>query len=65
MQNIKPQSRCLMKTYSHFPMAWNIVAFAGMIVGQRVREMASPAVFRMLFFGGMLVLGTHLAFFHR
>ena len=41
------------------------VAFAGMMIGQRVREMASPAVFRMLFFGGMLVLGTHLAFFHR
>jgi uncharacterized protein len=40
------------------------VAFAGMMIGQRVREMASPAVFRMLFFGGMLVLGTHLAFFH-
>jgi uncharacterized membrane protein YfcA len=42
-----------------------VVAFAGMMVGQRVREMASPAVFRMLFFGGMLVLGGHLAFFHR
>ena len=41
------------------------VAFAGMMIGQRVREMASPTVFRMLFFGGMLVLGTHLTFFHR
>jgi uncharacterized membrane protein YfcA len=41
------------------------VAIIGMLIGQRVREMASPAVFRMLFFGGMLVLGTHLAFIHR
>lgn len=41
------------------------VAFAGMMIGQRVRQMASPALFRMLFFGGMLVLGVHLAFFHR
>jgi uncharacterized membrane protein YfcA len=40
------------------------VAIIGMLIGQRVREMASPAVFRMLFFGGMLVLGTHLAFIH-
>lgn len=40
------------------------VAIVGMLVGQRVREMASPKVFRMLFFGGMLVLGTHLAFIH-
>jgi uncharacterized membrane protein YfcA len=41
------------------------VAFVGMMAGQRVREMASPGVFRILFFGGMLVLGAHLAFFHR
>jgi hypothetical protein len=38
------------------------VAFAGMLVGNRVRTMLRPEVFRMLFFIGMLALGIHLAF---
>ena len=41
------------------------VAFVGMLVGNRVRGMLRPEVFRVLFFGGMLVLGIHLAFIHR
>ena len=38
------------------------VTFVGMFVGQYVRKFIQPAVFRFLFFTGMLVLGVHLAF---
>jgi hypothetical protein len=42
-----------------------VVTFAGMFLGQYVREYIHPEMFRFLFFSGMLVLGVHLAFFHR
>jgi len=38
------------------------VTFVGMFIGQYVRKFISPAIFRFLFFTGMLVLGIHLAF---
>lgn len=38
------------------------VTFAGMFLGQYVRESIPPEVFRFLFFTGMLALGVHLAF---
>ena len=38
------------------------VTFVGMFLGQYVRQLINPAVFRFLFFAGMLVLGVHLAF---
>jgi uncharacterized membrane protein YfcA len=33
-----------------------------MFIGQYVRKLVHPDVFRTLFFFGMLVLGIHLAF---
>jgi uncharacterized membrane protein YfcA len=42
-----------------------LVTFAGMFVGQYARQFIRPEIFRMMFFSGMLVLGTHLAFFYR
>jgi uncharacterized protein len=42
-----------------------IVAVLGMLLGQYVRKLARPEVFRLLFFIGMLALGGHLAFIHR
>ena len=42
-----------------------VVTFVGMFIGQYVRQFIHPAVFRFLFFTGMLVLGVHLAFIHR
>jgi uncharacterized membrane protein YfcA len=41
------------------------VTFVGMFIGQHVRHHIQPDIFRVLFFGGMLVLGVHLAFIHR
>jgi uncharacterized membrane protein YfcA len=41
------------------------VTFVGMFAGQYIRKFIDPAVFRFLFFAGMLVLGVHLAFIHR
>ena len=41
------------------------VSFVGMLIGQYVRKLVAPEVFRVLFFVGMLVLGVTLAFFHR
>jgi len=41
-----------------------VVTFVGMFLGQYVRQFIHPAVFRFLFFTGMLVLGAHLAFIH-
>ena len=41
------------------------VTFFGMMIGQRVRKLFNPEVFRFLFFLGMVALGAHLAFFHR
>jgi uncharacterized membrane protein YfcA len=41
------------------------VTFAGMFLGQYVRKLVHPEVFRFLFFVGMLALGTYLAFIHR
>jgi uncharacterized membrane protein YfcA len=41
-----------------------VVTFVGMFLGQYVRQFIHPAVFRFLFFTGMLVLGVHLAFIH-
>lgn len=41
------------------------VTFFGMMIGQRVRKLFNPEVFRFLFFLGMVALGVHLAFFHR
>jgi uncharacterized membrane protein YfcA len=41
-----------------------VVTFVGMFLGQYVRQFIHPAVFRFLFFAGMLVLGVHLAFIH-
>jgi uncharacterized membrane protein YfcA len=41
------------------------VSFAGMLVGQHVRKLVRPEVFRFLFFSGMLALGASLAFIHR
>ena len=38
------------------------VTFVGMFVGQFVRKFIHPEVFRFMFFLGMLVLGTYLAF---
>ena len=38
------------------------VTFVGMFLGQYVRKFIHPAIFRFLFFTGMLVLGVHLAF---
>jgi uncharacterized protein len=38
------------------------VTFVGMFIGQYLRQFIQPAVFRFLFFTGMLVLGVHLAF---
>ena len=42
-----------------------LVTFAGMFLGQYARKFIRPEIFRLLFFCGMLVLGVHLAFFHR
>ena len=42
-----------------------VVTFVGMFLGQYIRKFIDPAVFRFLFFAGMLVLGVHLAFIHR
>jgi uncharacterized membrane protein YfcA len=42
-----------------------VVTFVGMFLGQHIRQFMNPAVFRILFFAGMLVLGVHLAFIHR
>lgn len=42
-----------------------VVSILGMIFGQYVRTLASPGLFRVLFFIGMLVLGFHLALIHR
>jgi hypothetical protein len=42
-----------------------LVTFGGMFLGQYLRKLVSADVFRLLFFCGMLVLGTHLAFIHR
>lgn len=39
-----------------------VVSLIGMGIGQFVRKFIHPEVFRLLFFIGMLVLGTHLAF---
>ncbi len=39
-----------------------VVTFVGMFLGQYVRTLVHPEVFRFLFFVGMLALGTHLAF---
>jgi hypothetical protein len=39
-----------------------VVTFVGMFAGQYVRNLVSPDIFRVLFFLGMLVLGTNLAF---
>src|SRR6185437_1028132 len=39
-----------------------VFAFAGMLIGNRVRGMTRPELFRVLFFVGMLALGIHLAF---
>jgi uncharacterized membrane protein YfcA len=41
-----------------------LVTFAGMFLGQYARQFIRPETFRMLFFGGMLLLGMHLAFFY-
>jgi uncharacterized membrane protein YfcA len=41
------------------------VSFIGMFIGQHVRTLIRPDIFRILFFLGMLVLGVHLAFIHR
>jgi uncharacterized membrane protein YfcA len=41
------------------------VTFVGMAMGNAVRKLVHPEVFRFLFFLGMLALGTHLAFIHR
>ncbi len=38
------------------------IALVGMAVGQWVRQLVHPEIFRFLFFIGMLALGTHLAF---
>ena len=38
------------------------VTFVGMFLGQYVRKLVQPEVFRFLFFVGMLVLGVNLAF---
>jgi uncharacterized membrane protein YfcA len=38
------------------------VTFVGMFLGQYVRNLVRPEVFRFLFFVGMLVLGVNLAF---
>ena len=35
-------------------------AFAGMALGQRIRERMSPAVFRRSFFAGLLALGAYM-----
>ena len=42
-----------------------LVTFVGMLLGQYARTFIRPEIFRLLFFSGMLVLGTHLAFFYR
>ncbi|MBM3529493.1 MAG: sulfite exporter TauE/SafE family protein [Alphaproteobacteria bacterium] len=39
-----------------------VVAVLGMMLGQYVRKLARPEIFRILFFLGMLALGFHLAF---
>jgi len=41
-----------------------LVSFAGMLVGQYVRKLIQPEIFRVLFFWGMLALGASLAFIH-
>lgn len=38
-----------------------VAALAGMVVGQKVRGVASPKTFRLCFFIGLLALGAHLA----
>lgn len=38
------------------------VTFVGMFLGQYVRKLVQPEIFRLLFFIGMLVLGVNLAF---
>jgi uncharacterized membrane protein YfcA len=42
-----------------------LVAFVGMFLGQYARTLIRPEIFRLLFFAGMLLLGAHLALFHR
>lgn len=42
-----------------------LVTFVGMFLGQYVRKLLQPDVFRILFFLGMLALGVHLTFIHR
>jgi hypothetical protein len=42
-----------------------LVTFVGMFLGQYVRTLVRPEVFRLLFFLGMTALGAHLALFHR
>jgi uncharacterized membrane protein YfcA len=42
-----------------------LVTFVGMFLGQYARKLIRPEIFRLLFFSGMLALGTHLAFFYR
>jgi uncharacterized membrane protein YfcA len=42
-----------------------IVTFVGLFIGQFVRKLMRPDVFRVLFFLLMLLLGGHLAFVHR
>ena len=37
------------------------VSFVGMLLGQHVRNLLHPDIFRLLFFCGMLMLGIHLA----
>jgi uncharacterized membrane protein YfcA len=41
------------------------ISFVGMLLGQYVRQLMRPEVFRFLFFLGMLALGVHLALIHR
>jgi hypothetical protein len=40
------------------------ITFVGMFLGQHVRGIVRPEIFRFLFFTGMLVLGVSLAFIH-
>jgi uncharacterized membrane protein YfcA len=41
------------------------ISFVGMFIGQHVRTLLHPNIFRMLFFSAMLLLGIDLAFIHR
>ena len=38
-----------------------VAALFGMVIGQKVRGLASPKTFRLCFFIGLLALGAHLA----